>query len=34
MEWEFPPQQVVKSEVGYGLDELRHNNRRPRFSGR
>lgn len=24
MEWEFTPQQVVKGEVGYGLDEFRH----------
>ena len=24
MEWEFTPQQVVKGEVGYDLDEFRH----------
>lgn len=24
MEWEFTPQQVVKGEAGYGLDEFRH----------
>ena len=24
MEWEFTPQQVVKGEVGYGLDAFRH----------
>lgn len=24
MEWEFTPQQVVKGEVDYGLDEFRH----------
>ena len=24
MEWEFTPQQVVKGEVGYGLDEFLH----------
>ncbi len=24
MEWEFTPQQVVKGEANYGLDEFRH----------
>lgn len=24
MEWEFTPQQVVKGEVGYGLEAFRH----------
>ena len=24
MEWEFTPQQVVKGEIDYGLDEFRH----------
>lgn len=24
MEWEFTPQQVVKGEAGYGLDDFRH----------